>query len=168
MAEEHLNIVKEYLKMVKEDYQRLSNDVKKLQESVDTLLSGQICMKLEKVLVSIILNNSGVDPLVVSLLSLNQVDRMRRGKNDIDIIPLDEDAIKKVNDSWRQVETDYNLSVLDYIFINSERGLVAHPVLSLKEASEIIENIEMSQEDRQQYLKFVNILKLLSVDSFGL
>ncbi len=167
----------EVIEMLRNDVKRLTDqndalkkDVDCLQKSLNTLLSGQIVSKFEKVFVSEILKDSGLSAMCMNRLTFKQVRKMIKRKEVFDTFPLDELAAKKAKDQWTYLDQNHDLDHNDYNFIShikTKRVSVAHPKVTLKEAFQVLRKLdpEKLEEDEQPKLeKYLQILEEYSVD----
>lgn len=144
---------------------RITATVKFMQQAFEDFLCHSVASKLAKVLVSMILQKSGLDEWMISHLTLDKVDRMvTRKPNEwkSPFIPkIDIQAQKEAKETWENIHNKFSLNTSDYVVLGEQQAK-DHTRMSLDKATELVEKIKPG-ESKDQITKFIDILKQLQI-----
>ena len=156
---------------LQESVKQLEDRVKHLEKLEEALLVGQIASKVEKVLVQKILDGTNVSDfryLTIDQLENALSDCGRKSRQSKNIFKSKED-VSKGNENWDTLETTFQLDSDLYGAIQSlksNRNIMAHPGMSVKEARERLTN-KLIGNDRDIVYRLLDILEKASVNYIG-
>ena len=148
--------------------QDLDDKPKELEDLEETLLIGQIALKVEKVFVEEIMNGTNVTDLrYLTIYQLHSaLSNLGRGLHQSKDILMSQEEVYKAKANWKTLDSTFELNSNFYHAITtlkSYRNSKAHPDMSVIQARERLSNCRY----RNIVSKLLDILEKASIKNIG-